>query len=1606
MLTVVGVTLLGLLIWLLLSHKSKTEIIAVCITNYDHPFPPNAWAREDIEWLRKLEPYNVSLQDLSDKWNNGADQIKSWRDAISQAPRSRQPLIVYLSMHGIVDDEGSPCLVQPESTLWPNAGLVRVIDLLTGFKELVPNRPKLLVLDCQRILVNWRLGILENQFFQRAQDAIQQANVPKLAVLMSAGKGQRSWSSADLNGSPFGRFLQLGLAGEADAEPRNGQVSVRELASYVRREVGNWTAANRGERQVPTLLPEGGEDFRVTWTERSGVLTKLRDQMRVGVRESASQSPEAIGKLWNAMDTLSNHDPVRFDPIVWRDLEHRLLWLEAMAGAGSDYRSMAQSELESLQSRLTEMTKLASNAVSGQSLPSAWASFTQQIPKSLENVSMHSLPLCVYFGQPVKPAPSDISALIRRLSDPKAQIDKQTLGVDPDGIFYSLDPVHFCLAARRERVDSLWARPNLLSDVVSIQNRTADLATPRDDQGRVGDERAHYFVRAAVDHIDARRRELEDSLFIGELNARIDVDETLQNIADLHDRTAEIRRRVEGALRIRDRAWSQLPYLAYWYLRDLGPETRRDQIAVEEDHRKRDLQSINQLIRDVQKLSKIMDRVDFSTDSQDGPLSDASLKSFQRIEELSTTIAGHERGIAKQLDELHGQFQAGWQDLLSDVAPDTFTFRAIDSLLAVPLIPHEARQKLLEARAQSATALHKSYLEEPSANDEEPTESSETWAAKDHPLLALLQVSGGSDNETTDSAIRSRLATVSNPVSSIDQPARDVTTLRQRLSRREQEIRWAASVGFPPLESDDPVYLLRLFDLQQLLLWHRTRVIEDGWYSSVPGEQDPYYVVAARDYRRAAERILPKIPISVAEQLSRQDRRLLDQQAARLRILAKSSPLLDGKGSVDVSLEVGNASPNAGFPLGHAAIFIRDDQGQRRDFEVKADDRGKVDSAPGEGSSWVKLPFPTADSQMFRMVAEEASKLGASPQVRVYFRGRSFTTPFVPQTPGGVLIDYQPHAYGPPRVTLFGNRTQRSSVVFVLDCSASMKEPILVRENQDETLPRLNQAKAHLVNMLRQLATRSDTRVGVKLFGHRLGWSKDQPLRVLEQPNYPKGNQRIVSPSLDVETLLELGRFDVIDANRIARRIDGKNVTPWGQSPLYLAIARAMREFGRDDRDTRKGIIAITDGENNQFLTDRWQDKNVVKTTKSEVTELWKRYQVPVHFLDFGGTAGRRNKEFADLADDTGGIYQLVTSGDDLLRKLRERLELDGFTVADVDSGHILNPIDELGITIPTRLNTPLMLTRDDPLPGEYAVTFQSITKPVQLEGGESVELKVNESGNDFGAIAYEESVAAQADLIRGRNGQTTGHLFRVHRPIRHGASVQFKVSIQQELALSHFTRRLKETWLEVTPLMDDSNDTGETYVFYDVNFEPGEPVPVLNWAAKDWPAKARRARIEFWCKERLTNGGAVSLRQIIDNRSRFSQFQPMTGSIEGVEVRVTTANRSPFYEISIDERHTASSPGIHALRVQFRTVTGLLPTRVVHRFDRETKIATHRFLYPETSRSAIEEFDGSAIVFATRRNVHDASWQLKQPLVVDVYDEQGLLPLGSFARPPATVGD
>ena len=192
----------------ILRRPIATPLVAFAATKYAAPLPPNSYATEDLEGLRLLDKEvpgakekRILAYHAGPEWQSKEKWLVGLRDKIVAAGTGgpqKNTIIIYLSLHGVVNGDGEPCLIPPGAAPWDSKMWVPVREMLADVflsekqAAKIKRWNKLLVLDCNRIDANWGLGLFYNDFAERLGKAVEEARVkdPRLFVLNSTSTGR------------------------------------------------------------------------------------------------------------------------------------------------------------------------------------------------------------------------------------------------------------------------------------------------------------------------------------------------------------------------------------------------------------------------------------------------------------------------------------------------------------------------------------------------------------------------------------------------------------------------------------------------------------------------------------------------------------------------------------------------------------------------------------------------------------------------------------------------------------------------------------------------------------------------------------------------------------------------------------------------------------------------------------------------------------------------------------------------------------------------------------------------------------------------------------------------------------------------------------------------------------------------------------------------------------------------------------------------------------------------------------------------------------------------------------------------------------------------
>ncbi|MEM8669148.1 MAG: vWA domain-containing protein [Planctomycetota bacterium] len=1597
---VVTLVMLGTLIATLPYSPDKTPCFAFVSGGYQAPFSVNGWAEDDLKLLKELDGENLAVHRVSPSWNSvteGLDQFSEQLALHTDDVVNCGSAIVYLNTHGLVNDQGIPCVLPLDADPHDTSTWVPIDGLLDRLREAYPETVSLLVVvDCARVVSDWDLGVAYNAFAERLGKLIDEKRYPNLTVMASAGDGERAWSDSN-----FALRLLKGLAGAADGYPNSvsdSRVTTSELFAYVRDGVQRWSTATRGVPQVPVLMNPTDVDFEVTIGVASAQ-SQAVDGRRLSTRQVDSPVTLAeITELWSSVGRLTSQTPIlRLDPIGLRDVQQDLVRLEQLHRAGPALAEEARESYSDLKLRIQKWSRADWTTLAGQ-----WEATGQDQPHFLAELQAHShsIPVAQWIGAV---SPADANRLTDQLDALVASAkDSVILPSEADAQLTGFSQHQFLRIAQAADVLPQW--PSKIPFIQSslARRRSEEIAVPY-VQGFPDDLRAHFEVLPMIDAADEQLRQTEDALWIGGGNLAA-FDQRIGNTANLQENVSKALETYRWAYTLSDLLSYDLALIGQW-LSD-------DYLQLQPDHFRFGAEEGYGRLADLVDLTLEFDQLRSRDDDPEvrQQVMEWTDRVTGRYGEIRQRIAGYVQVLVESPDETVG----AWHEL-----------RAIQRL---PFLSSDERQALL-AREQEIRRRLQGQFEESDGQDAiteegldvDPVNQLLLWSPeiasrfllpKTETLdVSVLRASQGKDQlvDSVNNRLRRGLLEMSR-LSTVSDAVRDETEEsdpEKQVAESARRVRRAASFSFKVPESD-VLRTNRVLLVRRWSLWMASRALNDCWgggqeSNAIDAEAQPYFTTIAQDYVAAARSL--KLPLTFsAIEIETTEQRLTQQSLVAISGLmgvAEDVSPAPGLGDVEITAQFAWNQSEQTLPAGTATLFLRAADQQRIAVEPVADDV----QSPSDVSdaSTLDVPLQGEGGIKVNLAASRDERVAGSMDLVAFYRGLEFVSPFTVRTTSGNQFTFTPETYDRSRVTLFGDARQQSSIVFILDCSASMGDPVPGELLTSVPQSKLEVAKSMLSALLNELGRGESARVGVRFFGHRLGWSTTSPLKLLSSPTAALPADQTRTPSTDVEEILPLGRFDSTEAAKVDRRLD--EIIPWGQSPLHLAILESMEDFVDDDLETDRGIVVITDGVNYQFTPSSQVAVDAAPTGLETLLRRLEGSSVPINILGFGVAPDERSaaaEAFNAIAEATGGRYQTVDNGRDLLEVLQSRLGLGRYRVSIAQENQNVLRLDE-DESHPLNRTVSVPLTSDRPTPAN--VSFQASAAQVEFEGGEWLQLRL--AGNRIESIPYIVDSPITEELVQGRYGDDTNHVVRIHRPRPVDAGVEFTVSLQSLDRVQ--TKRPEEVWLEVTPIGDGQ----PSYHFYDAHFQPDTPVPVLTWMADNWPQEIRKARVRFWAKPIATPASfEVAVQTMLTANSMEGEIP--VPDFPGVRFRYEVQEASSSKEsceVRISEFHQDGSIGVGSVKLDL--VAGSVPvSRVTRYFDHENGIATHSFRFDKPFREALLNERDVRLVLTRKSEVESSAWQMRsESVLVEIVDESGVFPLDAaqpelIQTPPPAATD
>jgi hypothetical protein len=1338
---------------------------------------------------------------------------------------------------------------------------------------------------------------------------------------------------------------------------------------------------------------------------------------------------ETLDQLWLTLDVFIERGVYSRDPIGMERFRRDILQLEALSVAGPSYRPASQSLAGSLFSRIPGLAAATERTLPVSSIPQAdlfgrisaadRADIVTLIdglkrrgevdkvePTAEETAAAQTLPEGAEAtpAKPKPPPPTASEKLAKAWSvftmgpDPQqppprrgyaarvmgawqvAQIAQRDNGPTLAELVSYIGTADAAfqpglvegqwlamMLAHLDRPPNATVPPEML--IASLQTRSLaeQASVPRDI-------RAHHWLWSPLLEGDKRRLAGEDLLMLDPVDRADDITAEFQAANALFQTASQRASEASYALAVRDRAFWELTELACWLTRPLPPEQLVGRAGAI------DMQVTSRLVPLIKSAEKLASNIEQS-------LADGSTS--------TDLFMGDAQSVDQGIQELREQFLAECLRLTGGAPADVATLHEIDLALRVGNIPAEVRRRLRWRRfaiSERLVATQKPIaVTESQASAPPPpgriTNLDRIAAWGRHPALVLLEpnpanratmdvTTAASDNRgllvaevaAAGEMLRQRLAEVPGDAladleqaqAQLLQTGPDRMVVREGRGRADQLVR--AVVGLSPyLRWPDAADRVLRSDLHQMLAQRSVRAMND-FYGPLQLRSDPFFATTVTNDLMAAQHVVTvggRIEPVQDGPLRDRQARLLAASAAGLVPMTPSLPVtgLEPRIEREFSIEV-----TSGIPTGTAAVWIRDQDGPTMSIEGPDGQRHRrlpLAMKPDQAGI-VKLPY-AIDLDNLR---------GHGPRMEALslYRGHSFKHPFTVETPGGAERRYVNPGPQPTFINVIGEAARRGSTVLVLDSSDSMKNPMEIEGPTTKPTTRLDVARAAVRQMMQRLVNQGRYNVGVQFYGHRVARYIQSNDLVARNPDWPGSEiPADLDPAVDVQNILTLGRFTEVQRQQVNERLD--KLRPWGETPLFLAIREAIRDFEDDSPEHSKSIVVITDG-----LDYTFNPENPVSI--DDVLEAMPDPPIPLYIVGFRLAAEDRaqaERDFGRLARETGGRFFSADQATTLAQALNATLLREvRYQVTDTTNNQQLgdNLIGEITKSPP----------RTGP-PHDFKVDLQSdiadITQNVSLLPGQALEMFLSRDGRYLENRQYLEGDPKFSPPVPRDYTIRTRYVVGLHRPQWDGPIVDFPVSFQQAEP-ADFVPPPVEVWIEITP-QTPRND-GQSRVYYDMQIEPRLPVAVVDCTDAQWPPEARRAAVRAWWKTTPTPpsesvGVGIAEQPLPSGLGRTVQ------GVTGMRyiTRVDAGVGDDPTRVTVLETYDESAIDLNAVRVMMSPP----PDAILRRVDLENRLIIHKFEYLNTDPNLVR--DRYQLQFTTREDIQRDAYALEQPEIIEV---------------------
>ncbi len=782
-----------------------------------------------------------------------------------------------------------------------------------------------------------------------------------------------------------------------------------------------------------------------------------------------------------------------------------------------------------------------------------------------------------------------------------------------------------------------------------------------------------------------------------------------------------------------------------------------------------------------------------------------------------------------------------------------------------------------------------------------------------------------------------------------------------------------------------PARWLQQYDTAHLTAWHAYRAKLDFWGNGKANDPDTPFFAQAID---RCSSVLPEplrpiqydIPGGGMADFSEDTPPALTglrqwDPIQFPRSLSVSSPAGDSK--IEIAIQApSDSAKGLRLPPGIATLsFAGAADGADSAAKLSFDAAG---SAPTKG---IKLPLDRSPLMVTAYVERGGggqSGGSAAAEARLWYRGhvRAKPCPLGPGAPQFIQYAFNRPSYPPPTVEVKGKDTIRGAVLFIFDCSASMRW---------STDGRFREAKQELIKVFQDLEKDAgdSLRVGLWVYGRRTPAGEDPSKFLYDgRQRYDSSNNltelgrqmkqqlgaqafqsRYPHPDRDVEELVSVATGTAADAARALSNVTVDQCQ--GSTPLYYAIQQAAeRGFDRVPKEVGplKQVVVVTDGVNMPFSgLNMGRSVNNEDLSALENSLTRHRQDIRASVVLFGGEpADPQERAQFDSLKNTARTYPNfvllpVPRAADIARTIRESFPKASIELRAGQSGAAPQPLAFNQAEEVKDWGADGLLHRELErrtvrlkLPGEE----RSLEQEIDLLGGERVALQYSSRDAQL-LFANDELIARRSSAAKPpRAADARKLVFEALDPERIGATInRFNFRIRDEEPQQRFAPRPRYVWLELKPRGIGGEAADYVFPCIDAAWKENVNLPRLQVPVERWP-DCPTARAQIWF--RYSDSGLQALAQATIPRDQSGQT--LTIGSDKMRVEQTGGEAGAARKITVTWQPNESQPGVDKL-VE-RAVWVWPPPDVTRRFYAiDGTAAIHEFTYsrPDTANVNVD---------------------------------------------------